>query len=301
MDPNDGAIFQNDDVQITLQQHSESIKSLTMKVNGLISTISNSDLKRSKEISKSEETSKYNGDGISNIIETLNQIEETVNNSKNIPSKLDEIEVKIDSIMSTLEDLKNLHLKSGNRDKMEEEYRESYDPKNDIESCSDSNVIFSIRIGGAINCFPQFEEQLEEEINKKIETKNQSWNLFKKKMPNYTVKKISGLDEIGQNPPIVLLCAYTESIRLDSSEIVPFIDLIKNSKNPKYMLYVIFRFGDSAQEATIPDPNDEQKSLVSRELVYNFHFYAQNGLIQTSSTIMSCNNLFQLLRDIRSD
>jgi len=55
-----------------------------MKVNGLISTISNSDLKRSKEISKSEETSKYNGDGISNIIETLNQIEETVNNSKKI-------------------------------------------------------------------------------------------------------------------------------------------------------------------------------------------------------------------------
>jgi len=202
---------------------------------------------------------------------------------------LEEIDNKVNSIILSLDSLGKREGETGDTggEKMDEEKKDK-----------DSHVIFSLRVGAAFNTFPQFEEQLEAEINRKIEAKNQGW--FKKKMPLCSVKKVSGLDDISKEPNLVLLCAYTESIRLDSSEIIPFINIIKTTKNPKFMLYCLFRFGDSSQEATIPDPNDEQKSLVSRDLVYNFHFYPSTGLIETTSTVTCCNNLFHLIKSLNN-
>jgi len=211
---------------------------------------------------------------------------------------------KVDTIISGLDNLENKS--KVKKEKKRRSPPETHDGDQMEEECNgttneeDPNVIYTFRIGAAMTCFNEFEEQLEVEINKQIDSKkpSQQWFFRKKKgLPHCLVKKCHGIDDISNEPKVLLLCAYTESIRLDSSEIIPFIDLIKRHKNPDKILYVIFRFGEDAIEATIPDPQDEKKSLVAKDLVYNFHFYPKIGLLDTHSSQTSIGNLFQLIKE----
>jgi len=90
--------------------------------------------------------------------------------------------------------------------------------------------------------------------------------------PSVEVTSVKALNEIAEGAKLVILCAFTPSVRVEADTVLPYYKLVSENIKCKAMC-VVFRYGESAAEAKITDPNKHS----DQEVLSCYPIYFENN------------------------
>jgi len=132
------------------------------------------------------------------------------------------------------------------------------DEKSNVVSNKQKNLqyIYTFRTETARSAYPQFEQDLQIELQKELKKQNPSkpfsFSIFKQEQTDYEVKNVQSINEIDKNnAKILLLCSFASASRVEGETVAPYYNLFQKELPNSKILCSVFRFGTNAAPAKI--------------------------------------------------
>jgi len=160
-------------------------------------------------------------------------------------------------------------------------------------------TIASYRTISSAQTYPTFESELEHVINTILlaDQKGKSgWWPGKRKEKTARVVSVKGIDGIPKEADLVLLCSFTPTNRVEGKTVMPFYNMLVNSRK---IICVVFRFGENSLPAKICDENrreNEAEIINSQSVSYSSTSKGRLGnLLYTDLTQSLIAQIFETL------
>lgn len=193
-----------------------------------------------------------------------------------------------------------LLLKVSNIEKQLEEVvrllkKDSVEASSNTESTENAIMIGVWRTETAKSTFPSFENELETRLNeyRKEKKKTKSWSLwpFGKNDSPVQVKSFKGLDSIPPSIQLMIICAFSPTVRVEAETVLPSYELLNKNLKCKIQC-VVFRYGEGAAPAKISDTGKSDDEVLPSLSFY----FDSSGLLNIPSNNDSISALFQVLK-----